>query len=190
MTDKPYELPAVRLATQADEDEIMEMCRRLHTENGLFDLDEAKVRDCLKRYYDRAGAIVGVIGKLGKIEASTCLLFSEFYYTKQWHLSELWNFVDKEYRKSHNAEALIEFGKRSAEKIGVPFVTGIITNSRTAGKVRLYRRLLGYPAGAFFVFNATWQNEAEPTQEDFWKPFETSSDKRHRLRVERKNGAP
>ena len=191
MSEKPDDLPVVRLATPADEEEIMEMCRRLHAENGLFDLAEDKVRDCLKRYYDRAGAIVGVIGKHGHIEASTCLLFSEMYYTKKWHLAELWNFVDKNFRNSRNAEALIEFGKKSAVKIGVPFITGIITNDRTAAKVRLYRRMLGYPAGAFFVFNAEWKNQAEPTMEDFWaktdptKPFKTRADRRH----ERKNGA-
>jgi hypothetical protein len=190
LSEKPDNLPDVRLAMPSDEEEIMEMCRRLHFENGLFELDEPKVRDCLKRYYDRAGAIVGVIGKPSKIEASTCLIFSEMYYSKQWHLAELWNFVMPEYRRSRNAEALLEFGKRSADKIGIPLITGIITNSRTAEKVRLYRRKLGYPAGAFFIHGARWIGDVAPTAEDFAIPFETRTAKRHRLKLERKNGAP
>lgn len=162
------DLPSVRLAMPEDEDEIMEMCRRLHGENGLFSLSEEKVRGCLERYYRRDGVIVGVIGSVGKIEASTCLLFSEMYYTTEWHLAELWNYVQPEFRQSRNAEALIDFGKRSAVKIGVPLITGIITNNRTAEKVRLYRRLLGYPGGAFFVYNATWSNDHHQS-DDIWK---------------------
>lgn len=170
----------------------MAMCRRLHAENGLFGLAEDKVQALLRKYYARDGAIVGVIGTPEKLEASTCLLFSEMYYTRDWHLAELWNFVDDGFRCTRNAEALIEFGKRSAKEIGVPFITGIITNNRTAGKVRLYRRMLGYPAGAFFVFNGSWAGAAEPTIEDFWRPFESRADKRQRRKRERQheNGTP
>jgi hypothetical protein len=71
----------------------------------------------------------------------------------------MWNFVDKEFRRSHNAEALIEFGKACSEKMGIPFLTGIITSSHMAGKVRLYRRMLGHPAGAFFIYNSSWKAE-------------------------------
>lgn len=182
-------LPTVRLAALGDEDAIMAMCRRLHAENGLFGLDETKVRVLLRKYYAREGVIVGVIGPSERLEASTCLLFSEMYYTRDWHLAELWNYVDDDFRRTHNAEALIDFGKRSAKQIGVPFITGIITNNRTAGKVRLYRRMLGYPAGAFFVFNGDWAGQAEPTVEDFWRPFESRADKRQRIKHERKNGS-
>lgn len=172
------DLPTVRLARPEDEAEIMEMTRRLHQENGLFSLNENKVRDIVKRYYDRSGVTIGVIGETGKIEGSICLLFSEMYYTDDWHLAELWNHVLEEYRKSRNAHALIDFGMRSANTIGVPLITGIITNKRMAEKVRLYRRMLGTPAGAFFVYNATWRNASEPTTEDFWRSVEHEPRKR------------
>jgi hypothetical protein len=150
------ELPVVRIATRADEEEIMAMCRRLHEENGLFTLNEKKVRECLRKCYDREGSVVGVIGEPGNLQASTCLMISSFYYTDDWHLEEHWNFVDKDFRKARNAEALIEFNKACAIKMGIPLFTGIITNKQMAGKVRLYRRLLGHPAGAYFVYNAKW----------------------------------
>lgn len=165
-------LPLVRLAQKEDEDNIVEMCKRLHVENGLFSLNIQKVRDCIRRYYDRQGVIVGVIGLPGKLEASTCLELSDFYYTSDWHLAELWNFVDEPYRKSYNAEALIQFGKSCADQMKMPLFTGIITNRQMAGKVRLYRRHLGYPTGAFFVYNANWKTE----------PMADHSDLRNRLR--------
>ena len=157
MTKVP--LPLVRLAQPEDEENIIDLCKRLWKENGLFALSEEKVRATIRKYYTREGVIVGVIGNPGKLEACTCLQLSDFYYTNDWHLAELWNFVDEPYRKSDNAEALIEFGKSCAIQMQMPFFTGIISNKRMAGKVRLYRRSLGYPTGAFFVFNGNWKPE-------------------------------
>jgi hypothetical protein len=113
-----------------------------------------------------------VIGPPGRLEASTCLLISETYYSCAWHLSELWNFVKPEFRKSRNAEALIEFGKKCSNEIGIPLITGIITNSKLAQKVRLYRKRLGYPAGAFFIYNAEWVGSNKPLEENFWPMIE------------------
>lgn len=161
-------LPPVRLAAPGDEEEIMAMCRRLHAENGLFDLDDDLVRGLLKRYFRKDKVIVGAIGAPGKIEASTCIVFSTMYYTPQWHLAELWNFVDEPYRQSRNLEALIAFGKTCSDRIGLPLITGIITDTRTAAKVRLYRRLLGTPAGAFFVYGGEWGGRQERSA-DIWK---------------------
>ena len=147
------DLPTVMIAVMDDEELILAQCRRLHLENGLFTLNEDKIRNCLRMCYNRVSAsqtpvVVGVIkNKDGVIEASTCLMISDFYYTDDWHLAELWNFVDESYRRSRNAEALIEFGKSCSLKMDVPFFTGIITNRQMVGKVRMYRRLLGHPVG-------------------------------------------
>ena len=168
-------LPEVRIATPADEEEVMELCRRLWRENGLFTLNEQKVRDTIRKCYEAKGNIVGVIGPAGHIEASTCLSISDTHYTDDWHLVELWNYVAPEYRKSRNAEALIEFAKACSDKMKIPLFTGIITESALAGKVRLYRRRLGNPTGAFFVHNAKFK----PRLDD--EPIEDNSDLRKRL---------
>lgn len=165
-------LPLVRLAAPEDEGDVLAMCERLHQENGLFSLSLERVKECLQRYYQRQGAIVGVIGAPGKLEASTCLELSTFYYTNEHHLAELWNFVDAPYRRSQNAEALIQFCKKCADEMKMPLFTGIITNRQMAGKVRLYRRYLGYPTGAFFVYNSHWRSE----------PMEDYTELRNRLR--------
>lgn len=180
-------LPLVRIATPADEDEVMAMCRALHDENGLFSLNEDKIRAYLRKCYDRKGAIVGVIGPRGKIEASTCLLISEMYYTDEWHLAELWNHVGESYRQSDNIDALIEFGKRCSDEIGIPYVTAIISNRRVAGKIRKYRMRLGYPAGALFVYNGKWRDGVAPSEEDFIRPLESTAERRQRERREHKH---
>ena len=151
-------LPLVRIAQPDDETDLIVMCRRLHKENGLFSFDEKKVLETIRRCFRRDGVILGVIGSPGELKASTCMVFSDFYYTSDWHLAEMWNFVEEEYRSAglRYAEALIEFGKKCARDVKLPFITGIITNKHMAGKVRLYRRLLGYPAGALFLYNGNW----------------------------------
>lgn len=169
------ELPEVRIATKADEDEVMALCRRLHSENGLFTLNEQKVRVTIRKCYEAKGNIVGVIGEPGHIEASTCLSISDTHYTDDWHLVELWNYVSPEHRKSRNAEALIEFAKGCSDRMKIPLFTGIITESSLAGKVRLYRRRLGNPTGAFFVHNAKFK----PRLDD--EPAEDHGDLRKRL---------
>lgn len=162
------DLPTVRSALPSEEAEIMAMCRALHAENGLFSFCEDKVRDCLKRCYERKGGIVGVIGETGKLEASIGIVISEFYYTDQWHLSELWAHVLPAYRKSRNAEALIAFAKNCSKSIGIPLLIGIISNKRLAAKARLYSKYLGCPAGVWFVHNAEWQQESRPDYESIY----------------------
>lgn len=141
----------VRKAGIQDEDELMAMCRALHEENGMFKMNEDKVRGALRRAFTNTGAIIGALGEPGKIEGSIYLLISNFWYSDEWHLEELWSFVLPQYRRSSNAKDLISFAKRCSDELGIPLVIGVISNERTAAKVALYQRQLDKPAGAFFL---------------------------------------
>lgn len=161
----------VRIAGPSDEDEIMQLLNIMHAEGGILPLDEMEARNTFRLAFNRQGGILGVIGESGDIKAMIFLLISKFWYTKNHHLEELFNFVRPDVRKpgSGYAPRLIEFAKECAEEIGLPLTIGILTNQRMEGKVRLYRRYLGTPAGAWFVHNSRWQNEGN---EEFWKePF-------------------
>ena len=143
----------VRWADRRDEQRVMDLCHLLHKENGLFDMDEDSVRGMLRKAWNRDGGIVGVIGAPDKpLEGAICLCLEQMWYSKQWHLGELFNYVHPDHRRSDHAKALIEFAKASAEKLKVPLIIGIISNHRTEAKVRLYERRLP-KAGAFFVYN-------------------------------------
>lgn len=153
------DLPHVRLAVPDDEDDIIAMCRRLHAENGLFTLNEYKVRDCVRRCYNKHGSIVGVIGPPGALQGSICMELTTFYYSDDLHIAELWNFVDEPYRRSRNAEALLRYALDWRAKLNLPLFLGIITNKQMRAKVRLYRKLLGSPVGAFFLVGGNWKSE-------------------------------
>ena len=144
--------PFVRKADIRDEPEIMAMCRDLHSENGLFSMDDTKVREHLRRAFAKQGALIGVSGPPGRIEGSIYLMISDFWYSTEWHLAELWSYVMPQYRKSNNAKELINFAKKCSDELKVPAVIGIISNERTKAKVQLYQRQLGTAAGAFFLY--------------------------------------
>lgn len=170
--DGPMSEEQVRLATPDDEDDVMQLLHVMHAEGGLMPLDEMSTREMFQRAFHRKGAILGVIGGQGDIKAMIFLLIGKFWYTQQFHLEELFNFVrpDKRGREENYAVKMINFAKKCATETKLPLVIGVLTNTRMEGKVRLYRRNLGYPAGAFFVHNAHWINE--PSGKDFWrKPF-------------------
>jgi len=179
------EPPTVRLADREEEEELMIMCREIHAENGLVSMDEDRVRAMLHRAFDKQGGIIGVIGEPGSLEAIIMIVMTNFWSSNDTHLEELFSYVRRPFRtrrlnkanefkvihKPH-AEALIHFAKDCSDRIGVPLVIGIITNKRMAGKVRLYRSVLGYPAGAYFVINPKWIDGDDLTNEDFWRmPF-------------------
>ena len=151
----------VRLATPDDEPALMDLCRALHADNGLFKMDDDMVRGMLHRAFDRQGGIIGVIDGKDQIAAAIFVLISNFWYSRDNHLEELFNFIRPEYRKSNYATSMIEFACECANKIGIPLVIGILTHQRMLEKVRLYRRKLGVPAGAFFVHNSSWKNDCD-----------------------------
>lgn len=164
MTD----MPSVRIADASDEDEIMSLCRLLHEENGLFDMDEGKVRNTLRMAFAKKGGMCGVIGAPGKIEGVIYLLISQFWYSNDWHLEELFSFVHPDHRRSRNSDFLVEKAKEWAKALDMSLVIGIVSNDRVLPKVRLYRKRLGNPSGAFFVFNSKWTQNAEGNP-DLWK---------------------
>jgi GNAT superfamily N-acetyltransferase len=76
-----------------------------------------------------------------------------FWYTSDAHLEELWAFVRPQFRRSKNAQALIEFAKALAVELKRPLLIGVLSSQKTEAKVKLYQRKLGAPKGAYFLFN-------------------------------------
>ena len=92
-----------RLATRADEAELIALCHELHRENGLQKMDDDMVREMLWRAFDRKGGVVGVIEGEDGIEAAICLLITSIWYSRDHHLEELFAFVRRPFRKSNHA---------------------------------------------------------------------------------------
>lgn len=142
----------VRTATEADEEAIMRLCRLLHEENGQFAMSDDKVRDALRQGLERRGGIVGVIDGADGIEAVIFMIIGQLWYSEDWMLEEMFNFVHPDHRRSTHAKRLIEYAKECATRLGIPLMIGVLSNHRTEAKVKLYERHLP-KSGAYFIYN-------------------------------------
>lgn len=144
----------VRTATPQDEEGIMELARLVNGENGVFKMNDDKVRDMVRPCLYLHGGIMGVIGPPDRIEGLVLLRISQYWYSDAEFLEEMCVYVHPDFRaaKGGRARKLVEFAKQASEKLGLPLMIGILSNSRTDAKTRLYERQFGSPAGAFFLY--------------------------------------
>jgi hypothetical protein len=144
----------LRIAQATEEDDLMQFCHELWEENGkeFFSFDAEKVRGHLRRSFEKRGGLFAVIGEPGKIEAGALLLIDPYYYSSDFALFELFAYVRPDFRASRHAKTLITWATKMADKLSLLLFIGILSSVRTAAKVRLYRRVLGDPSGAYFVY--------------------------------------
>lgn len=144
----------VRIIGRDEESNVMELCRKLHDENGIFKMDDDKVRSMLSRAFDKQGGILAGIGEPGKLEGLIFLLLSSFWYSNDPHWEELFLYVSPEHRKSRNAVELLRFAKWCTDQTEYPLFIGILSNSPTERKELLYERQLQVDGsrGRFFIY--------------------------------------
>ncbi len=143
----------VRLAVPSDEEAIFKLLCLAHKENGVFPMDERKVREFIRTATEKTGGVIGVIDGEHCLEACLLMTLEQWWYTTEWALAERTNFVHPNYRKTSHAKNLIRFAKWVSDKMNLPLEMGVISNDRTESKVRLYRRQMPY-VGAFFLYNS------------------------------------
>jgi len=141
----------VRKALPRDREPILEICRQNHSENGQFSLSLPKVEAMVDKAFTGGGAVVGLVGD-NRIEGAILLLCAQFWYTDDWALEEIFNYVHPDFRRSTHAKDMIQFGKRCSDELGIPLVIGVVSNERTRAKMELYRRQLGDPVGGYFLY--------------------------------------
>lgn len=157
----------VRVGTPEDMAGVMHLASIVGQENAVFPLNEQKVAKKFWAALNQLGGTVFVIGPPERLEAMALVELSEYWYSDQPFLEEICVFVHPEYRaaKGGRARKLCEAIKRVREKLDMPLMIGVLSNSRTDGKVKLYERQFGAPAGAFFLVGAS-TGLAEPDPAD------------------------
>lgn len=140
---------SVRIATERDTDELLNLLRIWHSEEGLALFHEDAVVFKLRDLLNGSG-VVGVIGERGKIQSSISLLLGRVWYTSQNLLESLWTFTLPEYRKSTNTKSLIQFSKKQSTKLSVPLLLDV--GSKDHRKILLYERELGPRSGAVWNY--------------------------------------
>lgn len=144
----------VRTGTPDDVHKVMDLALACCDEIGLVAPNPTKLVQQIWPSLNLEKGIIGLIGDVGKpLEAMVILRVESQWYSDEDCLSEKAVFVAPEFRKSKGGRAsrLCEFANTCAEKLGLPLIIGIMNTHRTEAKVRLYSRIYGAPAGAFWI---------------------------------------
>jgi hypothetical protein len=144
-------------AEPKDLDDVMTLALAACEENGFIRPDPLKLLHEIYPALHRHHGIIGLVGIPGKPPHGAILLrIGEVWYSSERLIEEKAIFIHPDYRsaKGGRARRLCEFGKKVSDELGLPLSIGVLSNDRTAGKIRMYRRIFGEPAGAYFLYNA------------------------------------
>jgi GNAT superfamily N-acetyltransferase len=148
----------VRIGVAEDFNEMMRLSIAATQENAFIPPDLGLLANQVYKSLIQQGGAVGVIGNEvgGKLEGAILLNIGPVWYSAEPVLEEKAIYVDPEYRaaKGGRARKLAEFAKGMAEELDLPLAIGVLSNSRTEAKIRLYERTFGKPAGVYFLYNA------------------------------------
>lgn len=147
----------VRTGVLEDLDAMMRLADSAASDNGFLRAAPGKILHDVYSALTRQGGIVGVIGEPGgELEAAVLLMAGPIWYSEETVLEEKALFVAPAFRtaKGGRARKLCEFAKKTADELGLPLAIGVLSNHRTAGKIKLYERIFGPAAGVYFLHNA------------------------------------
>jgi hypothetical protein len=147
----------IRLATTDDLDEVMRLAITACEENGFLNAStELLAREIYPALCQDHGLCPVIGPKDGEIQGLALLRIGAMWYSPEIVLEERAIFIYPQHRsaKGGRASRLCEYTKKVADTLNLKLIIGVLSNTRTAGKVRMYTRIFGEPAGAFFLYNA------------------------------------
>ena len=145
----------VRVGRPEEVNEVMEIAMQAAEENGFLQPNPMKLLADIWPALNQDQGIMGVIGKPGgRIEGVVLLRLGTIWYSDIVTLEERAVFVRPEFRsaKGGRARKLCEFSKKVADELNLTLMIGVLSNTRTKGKMKLYERIFGEPSGAYFLY--------------------------------------
>jgi hypothetical protein len=148
----------IRLATTEDMAEVMRLAVTACEENGFLNASTEALAKEIWPALAMDHGLCPVIGPpSGEIQGLALLRIGSMWYAPQTTvLEEKAIFVYPKYRaaKGGRAALLCEYTKKVADTLAIPLIIGVLSNTRTIAKVKMYTRIFGEPAGAFFLYGA------------------------------------
>lgn len=168
MTDDPEDDLHIRFATTDDMREMMALAMSATDENALLPPASHKIAVEMWAALSMDHGFVACIGKPGGIiEGAILMRIGTMWYSEEIILEEKALYIHEDYRsaKGGRATRLAEYAKKAADELMLPLMIGVLSSERTAGKIRMYKREFGDPAGAFFLYRAkTGQRHLEAAE--------------------------
>lgn len=147
----------VRIGTPEDVHNLMELAMLACDENGFVNPNPVKLLNEIWPALQLHEGIIGMIGNPGeKPEAAILLRVGHVWYSDNPVLEERAIFVHPDFRsaKGGRAAKLCRFAKETADRMDMPLMIGVLSNDRTAAKIRMYERQFGSPTGVYFLYKA------------------------------------
>jgi hypothetical protein len=144
----------VRVGVPEDVHAVMAVALRVCEENGYVQANPRKLLDHVWAALNLEHGIMGVIGPVGgPLEGVILLRIGSPWYSDVQVLEEksLWVHPDHREAKGGRASRLAEFSRKTRESLDIPMTIGILSSERTEAKIRLYTRMFGPPAGAYWL---------------------------------------
>lgn len=146
----PTEQPkTVRAAGPKDEAAVMDLLMTNLREyaDQVAAIDPDRVLEHVQLGTQRRGGIVGVIDGADGSPVAVCVLVPvQWWWSKQWYLMEVVNFVHPDHRRSHHIDDLLSFQRWAVDawtnRFGyrVYLLCGVLGAWRVFEKVALYKR--------------------------------------------------
>lgn len=148
----------VREGVVEDFNELMRLTMDATRENAFVEPNEMMLAQHMYAALSKQMGVAGVIGGAPgePLEAAIVLRIGPVWYSSEPILEEKAIYVAPEFRsaKGGRARKLAEWAKNISKKLGIPLAIGVLSNTRTEAKIRLYERVFGAPAGVYFLYNA------------------------------------
>lgn len=153
----------MRFSKYGDELKMYDTIVAGHADNGLWPLSPMKIvrliQSAVLSKKTVNDPVIGIIdNENGDIEAMTCFRLETFWYTDEWHISELFNWVHPDHRASKHAQELMAFQRKFADDMSaltehkIALITGVMSVKRLEAKMNLFARK--YPQiGALYAYN-------------------------------------
>ena len=148
---------AIRVGTRDDLDDVMRLALMGSAENGFVDPNPTKILEDVWAALHKDHGIMGLIGPPGALEGAILLRVLSLWYSDSKVLEERAIYVHPNHRAAVGGRAarLCKFSKMVSDQLGMPLLIGVLSNTRTKAKMRMYERHFGEPAGTYFLYNAT-----------------------------------
>lgn len=149
--------PSVRIATEADEDEILELFRLDHAENAahVAPFSEQKCRAMIEAATRDNLATIAVVDASDGLAGFTYFQPEQWFFSDQFYVAERMTFVAPGHRASRAGPGLLKYLRfvvdDMARRLGYPvfLIAQVVATQDARRKVAMFGRLLNYAGGVF-----------------------------------------
>jgi hypothetical protein len=146
---------SVRVANASEVHEVMRLAVMGAEENSFLPAKTELILNEVWPAVNQDKGICGCIGPAGgQLEAIVILRIGNIYYSEQACVEEKLLFCAPQFRsaKGGRAHKLCEYSKHVADILDLPLLIGVCSSERTRAKVKMYERIFGEPAGAYWLY--------------------------------------